>query len=149
LLFLFYFLSFLGGFRANSWFSLWIFLEINLLALLCLFFIGWLEKIEFLIKYFLIQSIASFFLLGMFFVGGPFYIIFLVKMGAYPFHFWLLRRAYFMSEVMMIVILAAQKFILFFWVFYLFRGREIFILINILFRTFLLTKIRRLKFLFF
>lgn len=98
----------------------------------------WKIFIEFLIKYFIIQSIFSLAVLSLFFIEGPVYLIFLAKIGACPFHFWLTNSMQFFSEALLVIVLGFQKFILIFLVFYFRFMLEIFILINIVMRAYFL-----------
>nr|YP_010851760.1 NADH dehydrogenase subunit 2 [Penicillidia dufourii]WGH14988.1 NADH dehydrogenase subunit 2 [Penicillidia dufourii] len=82
---------------SNSWFSMWIGLEMNLLFFIPLMSDNKLLSSESSIKYFLIQSLGSLILMFSFllllFYFKEIYKIFmmislLLKMGAAPFHFW-------------------------------------------------------------
>nr|YP_010547118.1 NADH dehydrogenase subunit 2 [Nycteribia parvula]UYK51611.1 NADH dehydrogenase subunit 2 [Nycteribia parvula] len=82
---------------SNSWFSMWIGLEINLMSFIPLMMDNKLMSSESSIKYFLIQTMSSMILLFSFslmlFHFNEMYkimmmISLLLKMGAAPFHFW-------------------------------------------------------------
>nr|YP_011035827.1 NADH dehydrogenase subunit 2 [Penicillidia jenynsii]WRI60683.1 NADH dehydrogenase subunit 2 [Penicillidia jenynsii] len=82
---------------SNSWFSMWIGLEMNLLFFIPLMSDNKLMSTESSIKYFLIQSLGSLtlmfsFLLMLFYFEEIYKILMMIslllKMGAAPFHFW-------------------------------------------------------------
>nr|QLY90344.1 NADH dehydrogenase subunit 2 [Hydropsyche angustipennis] len=111
---------------SNSWINCWIGLEINTLSFLTLilnkkFFIN----SEFIIKYYLIQSISSinflFFILlfnlNMININSSFYnlilinlnLTLLIKMGSAPFHFWLISIIEGISWFNTLILLTLQK----------------------------------------
>nr|YP_010852535.1 NADH dehydrogenase subunit 2 [Nycteribia formosana]WGL38764.1 NADH dehydrogenase subunit 2 [Nycteribia formosana] len=82
---------------SNSWFSMWIGLEINLMSFIPLMTDNKLMSSESSIKYFLIQTLSSLILLFSFILLLFYYeeiykilmlISLLLKMGAAPFHLW-------------------------------------------------------------
>nr|WCL18771.1 NADH dehydrogenase subunit 2 [Phthiridium sp. A GC-2023a] len=82
---------------SNSWFSMWIGLEMNLMSFIPLMMDNKLMSSESSIKYFLIQTLSSLillfsFILMLFYQSNLFKILMLIslllKMGAAPFHFW-------------------------------------------------------------
>nr|YP_009229570.1 NADH dehydrogenase subunit 2 [Hydropsyche pellucidula]ALT58521.1 NADH dehydrogenase subunit 2 [Hydropsyche pellucidula] len=110
---------------SNSWINCWIGLEINTLSFLTLVFNKkFLINSEFIVKYYLIQSISSinflFFILLMnynFINTNLFYnfilinlnMTLLMKMGSAPFHFWLISIIEGISWYNTLIILTLQK----------------------------------------
>nr|QLY89776.1 NADH dehydrogenase subunit 2 [Hydropsyche pellucidula] len=110
---------------SNSWINCWIGLEVNTLSFLTLVFNKkFLINSEFIVKYYLIQSISSinflFFILLMnynFINTNLFYnfilinlnMTLLMKMGSAPFHFWLISIIEGISWYNTLIILTLQK----------------------------------------
>nr|YP_010875344.1 NADH dehydrogenase subunit 2 [Nycteribia allotopa]WGW14998.1 NADH dehydrogenase subunit 2 [Nycteribia allotopa] len=90
-------ISSLISISSNSWFSMWIGLEMNLMSFIPLMMDNKLLSSESSIKYFLIQTLSSLILLFsftllLFFFNEMFKILMMIslflKMGAAPFHLW-------------------------------------------------------------
>nr|YP_009459882.1 NADH dehydrogenase subunit 2 [Hydropsyche orris]AUT18147.1 NADH dehydrogenase subunit 2 [Hydropsyche orris] len=126
--FLFFFLLMFSIFyiiSSNSWINCWIGLEINTLSFLTLVFNKkFLINSEFIVKYYLIQSISSinflFFILLInfnFINSNIFYnliiinlnLSLLIKMGSAPFHFWLISIIEGISWYNTFILLTLQK----------------------------------------
>lgn len=108
---------------SSNWLCVWIGLEINLLSFIPFVIHGNEDlEVESIIKYFLIQSFGSCIILFIYFyvtiyqISGffiGFYIIlifsFILKMGIFPFHFWLVQVMRGISWISCIVLSVWQK----------------------------------------
>lgn len=89
---------------SSNWLYVWIGLEINLLSFIPLVIHGTEDlEVESMIKYFLVQSLGSCIILfiylsiniylidDLFFINIIMVFRFIIKMGIFPFHFWLVH----------------------------------------------------------
>nr|AGH15579.1 NADH dehydrogenase subunit 2 [Mactra antiquata] len=122
--FLFLFLTVFGVFLAlegESMFSVWMGMEVSFLGVLFLISGETEEEVESTMKYFIIQVISShLFLLSILSIAGgwwvlesPYFMVvsLLIKLGVFPFHFWVPSVISQMSYFSLILISVAQKMI--------------------------------------
>lgn len=122
-LFSFYFLRVIIFINYSSPFIFWIFTELNLLMFIIMMYAlsgkEYKQEIfDLVLFYFLIQSIASIFLLRDFFFSEDFFIfnsdlIFLVsiliKLGIFPFFYWIYKVSNFFNFYSLVLVLTIQK----------------------------------------
>lgn len=107
------------GISANSYFSLWFFLEINIIVFIYLIYLDAPESNwELLLKYFIIQSLSSILFLGRALILAcrtyiQFKIIIisrvLIKLGSAPFHWWVVDIANKSSWAILLLLTTIQK----------------------------------------
>nr|YP_010845347.1 NADH dehydrogenase subunit 2 [Tetrastichus howardi]QXM14781.1 NADH dehydrogenase subunit 2 [Tetrastichus howardi] len=105
----------------NSWLSLWMIMEINLISMIMLMLFDKLMKIELLMKYFLFQSFNSYiYLLNslMMFIENFMNLSLLImnfsmliKMSIIPFHFWYIKIMYNMNWMNIFIMTTFNKII--------------------------------------
>lgn len=120
--YLIFFFSIISGLTASSFFSLWLILELNILAFL---FIIYLDKYSVysrsVIKYFIIQAISSAFIIWRVFLEMLgisintltffFFSFIIAKIGLTPFHRWLLSLSQKIRWSSLFFLLTFQKLI--------------------------------------
>nr|BCL84753.1 NADH dehydrogenase subunit 2 [Argulus japonicus] len=115
---------FLGTFiviSSNSWFSLWLGLELNVISFIpMLFYSSSLTSAESAISYFLIQAFSSLILVSYIFISNIYSLwsintnfimtmTMMLKMGAAPFHSWVILMTKSLPWPLMILLLSWQK----------------------------------------
>nr|QXF29955.1 NADH dehydrogenase subunit 2 [Artemia salina] len=103
------FFSYILMVSCHSWLGLWLSMEMNSLSFIPIMI---QESKENSLKYFLIQSVASvIFLAGVFshFFSDLIPLALLIKIGAAPFHMWLISVSKSMSWKILIVLMTSQK----------------------------------------
>nr|AUJ21371.1 NADH dehydrogenase subunit 2 [Tetragnatha versicolor] len=111
---LMYFSSFLMVLGGDSWFLLWVGLEINMISFILLVYGKKISSIEVCLKYFFIQGLGSAVLLMVMILKGKFLseIVLLIlsyKMGAGPFFFWFPSFCEGISWYSCILVMSLQK----------------------------------------
>nr|AUJ21352.1 NADH dehydrogenase subunit 2 [Tetragnatha sp. Rapa Nui] len=107
------FMMVMGG---DSWFLLWMGLEVNMISFIILVYGKSIYEIEVCMKYFFIQGIGSAMLLMMLILSGKFLsecviLILSYKMGAGPFFFWFPSFCEGVSWASCILVMSLQKVI--------------------------------------
>ena len=109
--------------NSSSSFFFWIITEVNLLLFIMILIIlgNFWSKQEYhdlLLFYFLIQSLSSIFILRDFFFSLDFYIFnrdymfllaMLIKLGMFPFFYWMFKISSFLNSLSLVLILGLQK----------------------------------------
>lgn len=142
-LFVFYFFRLILFINYRSPFIFWIFTELNLLIFIVIIYAlsrkDYKQEIfDLVLFYFLIQSIASIFLLRDFFFSEDFFIFnsdsiflasMLMKLGIFPFFYWIYKISNFFNLYPLVLVLTFQKIPFFSFLFRSINSNLIFILL--------------------
>jgi len=113
-------ISILLIFLSNSWFSIWIIIEINLISFICIIIFDKNIKNELIINYFLLQSFNSYLFIISFLLTNTnlnfiifffIYLSILSKIGLPPFHIWYLKLIINLNWINLFFLSSIQKFI--------------------------------------
>lgn len=108
----------------NDFYTFWILIEVCILILIGLSYTLFLNSFSFLIIYFLIQTLASFFILVGYTLGFTDFLFLrvLLKLGIFPFHHWFLMRVRRFPNFSIFLVSTLHKLPVFLIVFYFFNS---------------------------